>query len=121
MSGGMGQAKETVRLGMTSSESGPSGKCKRFGGWAELQVATGDKGRADTRETSAGNDASPGLSASGTSAVSTTVGAIESCADHQTQDESSRHANPDLHQIQSSGHQKHPRSSWKQELHQDQS
>ena len=55
--------------------------CKIFGGWQELLVATGVKGRADTGETSAWNDAPPGLSTSVTSVVSTTAGAMESRAD----------------------------------------
>ena len=51
MSGGMGQANEEERPEMTSSGAEPSGDRKRFGSWAELQVATGVKGRADTGDT----------------------------------------------------------------------
>ena len=64
-------------------------------------MVTGVKVRTDTGETSAWNDASPRLSTTGTSEVSTTVGAMESCAArHHTHDENPSPANQDLRQIQ---------------------
>ena len=51
MSGWMERAIEEERPEMTSSWAGPSLERKRFGCWAELQVATGDKDRADTGDT----------------------------------------------------------------------